>query len=84
MPEEHVVGWSADGKSVYVMTPGIACRISLVNIATGTRATWRELMPSNPTGVVRISPVLVTPDGRAYAYTYARFLSTLYVVSGAR
>ena len=35
-------------------------------------------------GVVGINTVAVTPDGRAYAYSFARLLSDLYVVSGLR
>jgi hypothetical protein len=29
-------------------------------------------------------PVYITPDGQSYAYSYRRFLSDLYVVSGLR
>jgi len=82
--EERPLGWTADGAAVYVLTPGIPSRVSRVSIATGERTPWRDVMPPDPTGVVRISPVLVAPDGEAYAYTYGRFLSTLYVVTGAR
>ena len=84
LPEERPLGWTADGASVYVLTPGIPSRVSRVSIATGERTPWREVMPPDPTGVVRISPVLVAADGEAYAYTYGRFLSTLYVVTGVR
>ena len=83
-PDERAVGWSSDGSEVFVLTPGIPSKVSRVNVATGARTPWRELLPPDPTGIVRIFPVLVTPDGRSYAYTYGRFLSTLYVVSGVR
>jgi serine/threonine protein kinase/sugar lactone lactonase YvrE len=83
-PDEQPEGWSTDGAELFVLTPGIPSKVSRVNVTTGARTPWRELMPSDPTGVVRISPVLVTPDGRSYAYTYGRFLSTLYVVNGLR
>ena len=82
LPEDVSLGWTADGAAVYVLTPGIPSRVSRVNIATGERTPWREVMPPDPTGVVRISPVLVAPNGEAYAYTYGRFLSTLLVVTG--
>jgi hypothetical protein len=41
-------------------------------------------MPADAAGVGDIAPVLVTPDLKSYAYTYARTLSDLYVVEGLR
>ena len=81
---ERPLGWSTDGSELFVLTAGLPSKVSRVNVTTGARIPWRDLMPSDPTGVVRVFPVLVTPDGRSYAYTYGRFLSTLYVVSGIR
>jgi hypothetical protein len=37
-------------------------------------------MPSDPSGVVDLQTVVLTPDGRAYAYNYRRLLSALLVV----
>ena len=41
-------------------------------------------MPADPSGVERISNVLVTADGKSYAYCYARLLSDLFVVEGLK
>ena len=41
-------------------------------------------MPLDPSGVERISNVVVTPDGKYYAYTYSRLLSDLFVVEGLK
>jgi len=38
--------------------------------------------PPDPTGVLRIHPVVVTPDGRTWAYTATQVLSELYVYAG--
>ena len=38
----------------------------------------------DPSGVERISNVVVTPDGKSYAYTYSRLLSDLFVVEGLK
>ncbi len=83
-PDERPAGWAADSTSLFVVTPGVPARISRVNVATGARTSWRDMLPADPSGVVRISPVIVAADGRAYAYSYGRYLSTLYIVSGAR
>jgi hypothetical protein len=41
-------------------------------------------MPYDPAGVIRISPVVLTPDLKANAYSYRRTLSSLYLVEGLR
>ena len=41
-------------------------------------------VPADPAGVERISNVLVAPDGKSYAYCYARLLSDLFVVEGLK
>ena len=44
-----------------------------------------EVTPADPAGVRpgNIFPV-VTPDGKSWAYTTARFLSRLYLVEGLK
>ncbi len=59
-------------------------RVSRVDVETGKREVWKDLLPADPAGVERISNVLVTPDGKGYAYCYARLLSDLFVVEGLR
>ncbi|MFN2447406.1 MAG: hypothetical protein ABR606_17700 [Vicinamibacterales bacterium] len=44
----------------------------------------RELIPADPAGVVEIMTLVLTPDAKAYAYTYVRALSDLYLVEGLR
>jgi hypothetical protein len=58
--------------------------VSRLDLSTGERTLLRELIPPDSTGIARISPVLITPDAQWYAYTYGRFLSTLYVATGAQ
>ena len=78
--------WTADG--VYVMRQeSTALRIDRVQIPSGARALWKRIAPSDPAGA-RISAFngffSVTPDGRTYAYSYSRTLSTLYAVEGLK
>jgi serine/threonine protein kinase/WD40 repeat protein len=84
VPDECPLGWTSDGSALYVHTPGVPAQVSRLDLATGQRTLWRELIPPDPTGIARISPVLLTPDASSYAYSFGRFMSTLYVVSGAR
>jgi Tol biopolymer transport system component len=48
------------------------------------REVWRELVPADPAGVIGVSEVAMSPDGKAFAYSLNRMLSTLYVVRGLR
>jgi predicted Ser/Thr protein kinase/dipeptidyl aminopeptidase/acylaminoacyl peptidase len=75
--------FSPDGRSVYLWKRGdVPARVSRLDIETGKREVWKNLLPADPAGVERISNVLVTSDGKAYAYCYARLLSDLFIVEG--
>jgi eukaryotic-like serine/threonine-protein kinase len=84
-PGEQPINFTSDGKSVYVYRPGeVPAKVSIVEIATGKRVPWKQLMPSDPAGVETIGPVLITPDGKACVYGYHRTLSDLYLVEGLK
>ena len=79
------VGWSADGRSLYVYQGGeLPAKIYKLDIATGTRNLWKQLMPPDPAGVEYVGPILPSSDGMAYAYGYRRLLSDLYLVEGLK
>ncbi len=84
-PGAHVAGWDSSGR-LYVHRPGPVpvAIISRVDPETGRTEPWAELAPPDVTGVVRISRVVVSRSGNAYAYSYQRRLSDLYVVEGVR
>ncbi len=80
---DNVVGWSLDGRTLYVGRRGqVPMMIERLNLDTGKREPFLELMPSSPAGLINIGPVAVTPDGRAYLYSFRRYLSTLYLGEG--
>lgn len=80
-----VISWAADGKSLFVFKRNeLPARIFRLDIATGHRTPWLELMPADPAGVTRIVSVSITPDGRAYAYNLSRELSDLYLIRGLK
>ncbi len=41
-------------------------------------------MPADPAGVNSLAPILHTPDGKSYVYSYRRELSELYLVDGLK
>jgi eukaryotic-like serine/threonine-protein kinase len=82
--EDSIGGWSGDGRFIYTYRRQVPVRVFRVNIATGARELWKEIAPGDAAGIERIAPILVTPDGRFYAYSYARYLSDLFVVDGVK
>jgi hypothetical protein len=42
------------------------------------------LLPPDPAGASEILRIVMTPDARAYVYTFVRALSSLYIVDGLR
>ncbi len=81
--DEEPIRWSADGRSVFLWRRGdVPLRVFRLDVETGGRERLMELMPADPTGVTTSRTMLLTPDGRAYAYTYVRQLSELYLVRG--
>lgn len=84
-PEEAPTGWSADGKSIYVFRFGeIPAKVVELEISTGKRKVWKELVPADAAGIDTIRGITITPDAKAYVYGYIRTLSDLYVVEGLK
>jgi eukaryotic-like serine/threonine-protein kinase len=82
---ERVLQWSADGKAIYVRNPDeLPAKVYRVDLATGRRQLWKELAPSDPSGVDEIPLISITPDGKSYVYSYDRVLSDLYLVEGLK
>jgi Fe-S oxidoreductase len=73
---------------IYLMTQWkrgeLPARIIRIDLETGRRELWKELMPLDPAGVERISNVVVAPEVHVYAYAFARVLSDLFVVEGLK
>ena len=82
---EIPIQWTPDGEALYVFQPGaLPSPVTLVERATGRRTPWLELMPPDPAGILGVNRVRMTPDGKAYTYTFSRILSDLFVVEGLR
>ena len=83
-PGDEVLGFDDKGQSLNVYSGGLKLRVERLDLATGKRTFVREVTPADPTGVTRISSLQMTPDGRAYCYSFMRSLSRLYMVDGLR
>ena len=84
-PDEAPTGWSADGHSLYVFRFGqIPARVFELELSTGKRKLWKELVPADAAGIDTIRGVTMSRDARAYVYGYIRTLSDLYMVEGLK
>src|SRR5450631_139032 len=84
-PGEQPITFSDDGNSLYIYQPGeLPARVFRLNLQTGQRNLWKQLMPTDPAGVETIGPILMTPDGKSCVFGYHRMLADLYLVEGLK
>jgi serine/threonine protein kinase/sugar lactone lactonase YvrE len=82
---EQPITWSADGRSLYVYQPGeLPAHVYRVDVHSGQRTLWKDLMPTDPAGVENIGPILLTPDAKTCVFGYHRNLADLYLVEGLK
>jgi len=73
--------FTADGRSLFVASFGkVPAMLYKVDLTTGARTLSREAMPADPSGLINVGPIFVTPDGATTVYSYTRLLSDLYVI----
>jgi eukaryotic-like serine/threonine-protein kinase len=88
-PNEPPIQWSADGSELYVRTwnPGSReseSKIFRLSLRTGVRTLWRTLRVTDSAGATAPMGIMVTPDGRSYAYNYRQLLHELYLGTGLK
>jgi len=82
---EYPLRFSPDGRWLYVWKRGdVPAKVTRIDVESGKREPFKDFIPADPSGVERISNVLVTPDGKGYAYCFTRLLSDLFVVDGLK
>jgi eukaryotic-like serine/threonine-protein kinase len=83
---ERAAGWSPDDQEVFVFNRnGIPAKVFRVNWKTGRRELLREIAPADRAGLEdRLNSVVITPDGKNYAYSFTQVLSELYLVEGLK
>jgi hypothetical protein len=84
-PEDIVVGWTDEPGSIFVGSESaVPLRVERLDLETGRRVPVRTLGPADLAGVLGIAPVIMTRNGRWYAYATHTTVSHLFVVDGAR
>ncbi len=82
---ESVVRWSTDGRSLFLrQNEGLTgVKINRLDLMSGHEEPWKELKPADPVGV-QVAQVVMTADGKAYAYSFQRDICTLYLADGLK
>ena len=82
---QSVVRWSTDGRYLFLrQDEGLtAVKMTRLDLASGRQEPWKILKPADPVGV-QIRQVVMTPDGSAYAYSFQRDISTLFLAGGLK
>jgi hypothetical protein len=84
-PEDIWANWASDGKSAYVyQNMKVYALVFRLDLATGERQQIMQVAPQDTAGVNGLVPLRITPDGKSYAYTYSRSLSTLFIADGVK
>ena len=82
---ERFVGWTARPDRVHVATwEGPRARVESLELTTRRRTLEREIITRDPSGMLHIPNLFLTPDASSYLYGFTRMESTLYLVSGLR
>jgi len=82
-PEDRILGWSSDGRSVYVTSRGFLPTLDVyrLEIATGKRSHWQRFSGPEDRAGVTLGNAIVGRDG-SYAYLCGRGLFDLFLVHG--
>jgi serine/threonine protein kinase len=84
-PTDEPLRFTADGRSLFLGSSNVfPARVYRLDLATGRRETWKEFMPSDPTGITGISPASISADGKTILFQYGHRLSDLYVAEGLK
>ena len=79
-----MIRFSADGRSLYVTQGSLPTGIYRIDLQSGHREPWKEIMPSDLTGLLFIQRPRLSADGKSYAYDYLRELTDLFLVEGLK
>jgi DNA-binding winged helix-turn-helix (wHTH) protein/Tol biopolymer transport system component len=84
LPGEYF-DWTSDPRFLYVYQgKQVPVRVYRLDVFTGQKRLFREIAPPDVAGLNEISRLHFSSDGQAYVYSYTRWLSELYLVTGLK
>jgi eukaryotic-like serine/threonine-protein kinase len=81
-PGESMLRFIDGGKGLLMRNRSLPLQITRIDIATGRREPWKQIVPADLAGVQSIPTLCFSADGKSYAYSIGRMLSDLFVVEG--
>jgi DNA-binding winged helix-turn-helix (wHTH) protein len=81
---DRALRFTADGTALFVapFTRTAPLVVERVDLATGARTPWTQITTEDKSVVVPMMQLVMTPDGRSYAYSVHRIQAELYLVHG--
>jgi eukaryotic-like serine/threonine-protein kinase len=79
--------FTADGRSLFLRGGAqrdLPARVFRLDVATGRREVWKELMPGDPAGITLLAPQDISEDGKTVLFIYGRSLADLYLAEGLK
>jgi len=83
-PSDLVGGWTADGRSLFVRPDEPTLKVFRLDIASGHKEPFKEIIPADMAGMFSHPSILLTPDGKGYIYSVRRYLMDLYLADGLK
>jgi len=85
-PGDIPLRFTADGRSLFLRSDAreFPARVFRLDVATGRREVWKELMPGDPAGIIQLSPEAISKDGKTVLFFCSRSLSDLYLAKGLK
>ncbi len=84
-PGDQPIRWSSDPNVVFVASVvGQTQHVHAINIVRGTRTPMMQLAVKDHVGASGIQRLVLSADGKSYAYLYTRTLQNLYVVKNVK
>jgi dipeptidyl aminopeptidase/acylaminoacyl peptidase len=82
---DRALTWADDSKTIFVANANEhTSHIFRLDITTGRRQPWRDINVADPAGVFGNLRTVITPDGKAFAYSAMHLMSDLYLVEGLK
>jgi hypothetical protein len=79
----RVVGFSRGDEALFYFLRGqVPAPVFRLDLKTGEQTHWTDIAPPSPAGVVTLTRIEMTPDAEVFVYSYPRFLTNLYTVTG--
>ena len=83
--DDSVTAFTPDGTALLLQRRGqIPAQVERLDLASGRRTPVQAVAPTDRVGILNIGALSRTPSGNAYAYSYLKMKSALFVVEGAR